>query len=484
MSRNYIVLATLILSLSVIGCAKNSPYRDDEFEDGERYAIPTGLSGESNEDGQVELTWNPVTDATSYQISFGQSSLSRDTSTSETSITIDGLGEGVEYKFAVAASGSMALTSDRSSSITILVMGVEAGGLTVVPESETQDTFENQVQVKMSGASKIMYRKRINAVPSVPDCVEGGTMYTAPFLVGGPNETVRIKAVICVDGELSGPVLARSYSFGPMDGISVNPANQTQNPFDGGLEVTMSGAPDIRYRKKINGTVTTPSCEFSTQYTGPFMVGGPNEIVRIKAVACSNNVPISVVLDRVYNFGPVDGIVVEPGDTIQSPFDGGLEIAMSGSPQIMYRKRIGSVPPDPDCVNGGTMYTGPFMVGGPDETVRIKAVACSGGTLASAVVDRVFTFGPVAAPTIEPMSATQNPFGGGVWVSMSSPYEIHWKKKYNGWPTAPTCEFSSEYVGPFLIGGPNEIVRVRAIACEDGVAVSPPSSYATYSFGN
>ncbi|MFH1263041.1 MAG: hypothetical protein V1495_06310, partial [Pseudomonadota bacterium] len=129
----------------------------------------------------------------------------------------------------------------------------------------------------------------------------------------------------------------------------------------------------------------------------------------------------------------------------------------------------------------GTVYSGPFLVGGPSETVRVKAIACVSDR-ASPVATGTYTFGAPPSPTINPNSYNHS-YVGRIPVSMSvSPnFQIRYEDVgYNEIPPDPTCWTGTVYSGPFLVGGPSETVRVKAISCESGRA--SPISSGTYIF--
>ncbi|MFH1264042.1 MAG: hypothetical protein V1495_11445, partial [Pseudomonadota bacterium] len=361
-------------------------------------------------------------------------------------------------------------------------------GVLISPNALTQIPFTGRIQVSISGPSgfQVRYEERgFNQFTPDPTCATG-TVYSGPFLVGGPSETVHVKAVACDGGRVSS-VATGTYTFGAPSSVLLSPSSANQNSFTQKVTVSISGPAgmQIRYEEKGYNEVTPdPTCATGTVYSGPFLVGGPSETVHVKAIACEND-RASPITTGTYTFGSPGSPTLNPPNGNRNPYTGKISVSMSATAgfQIRYED-IGynEIPPDPTCATG-TVYSGPFLVGGPSETVRVKAIACVSDR-ASPVATGTYTFGAPSPVLLSPSSANQNPFTQKVTVSMSatSGFQIRYEERgYNEVTPDPTCSTGTVYSGPFLVGGPNETVHVKAIACESGRA--SPVTTGTYIFG-
>ncbi|MCI5071593.1 hypothetical protein MRY82_01445 [bacterium] len=97
-------------------------------------------------------------------------------------------------------------------------------------------------------------------------------------------------------------------SFGKPAQPVLNPSGgQFSNPIDDNdrLFVTITSQNDVRYTSSLSGVPEDPECgSVGIEYAGPFQIGGPNETVRIKAIACEQDNSSVVTSSEEYVFGP------------------------------------------------------------------------------------------------------------------------------------------------------------------------------------
>ncbi|MCI5071592.1 hypothetical protein MRY82_01440 [bacterium] len=85
------------------------------------------------------------------------------------------------------------------------------------PRSMAQNPFVESLNFRIvSGYSKVFYTFSMDGPAEEPNCTDSGFDYEGPFLIGGPNETVSIRAIAC-DGDDSSEVVDRTYIFGERD---------------------------------------------------------------------------------------------------------------------------------------------------------------------------------------------------------------------------------------------------------------------------
>lgn len=82
------------------------------------------------------------------------------------------------------------------------------------PRTLLQDPFVESINFSIiSGYNKVFYTFSLDGPASEPNCSDNGFNYTGPFLIGGPEETVNIKAIAC-EGEDNSEVVSGTYIFG------------------------------------------------------------------------------------------------------------------------------------------------------------------------------------------------------------------------------------------------------------------------------
>lgn len=95
------------------------------------------------------------------------------------------------------------------------------------------------------------------------------------------------------------------------------PPQPVLNPTEGNYDfvsdelrpsLTITSQNDVRYTLSLSGAPEDPVCDVITtankEYTGPFQIGGPNETIRIKAIACDEGSSSVVTSSGEYVFGP------------------------------------------------------------------------------------------------------------------------------------------------------------------------------------
>ncbi|HMQ11415.1 MAG TPA: hypothetical protein PKC21_09355 [Oligoflexia bacterium] len=92
-------------------------------------------------------------------------------------------------------------------------------------------------------------------------------------------------------------------------------------------------------------------------------------------------------------FGKPSQPLLDPSQAQYPSFTQQIELIIDSNHDIRYSHGVDELPVDPNCVGTGNVYSGPFLIGGPDETINIKAIACNGG-LASQIASGQYVFGP------------------------------------------------------------------------------------------
>ncbi|HMQ11416.1 MAG TPA: FN3 associated domain-containing protein [Oligoflexia bacterium] len=89
---------------------------------------------------------------------------------------------------------------------------------------------------------------------------------------------------------------------------------------------------------------------------------------------------------------PVADPILNPKTVLQDPFVESINFSIISGYNVFYTFSLDGAASEPNCSDNGVNYTGPFLIGGPDETVSIKAIACEGEE-SSEVVSGTYVFG-------------------------------------------------------------------------------------------
>ncbi|MEF2247338.1 chitobiase/beta-hexosaminidase C-terminal domain-containing protein [Paenibacillus sp. IITD108] len=217
------------------------------------------------------------------------------------------------------------------------------------------------------------------------------TSYTGPIEITG---AMTLRAMAVKPGMLDSEVLTEQYTLLPLEQVVKPLATPAGGEVVSGTKVTLTSTTDgavIYYT--TDGTTPTSA---STLYTGAIEI---TSAMTLKAIAAKPGMLDSEVLTEQYTILPLEQVAKPLANPAGGAVASGTEVTLTSSTEgaMIYYTTDGTIP-----TSASTLYTKAIEITG---AMMLKAVAVKSGMLDSEVLTEQYTVVPIAAPTIQTVTA-------------------------------------------------------------------------------
>jgi len=430
-------------------------------------------------DNSIDLTWNAVASADSYEVQYkisGSADPWISSSTSGTSTTITGLSASTNYVIRVRAICSgVSGTFSAIEGVTTNAISCEQVVITnTTPSENSIDLSWNTVS--SAGSYEVQYK--ISGSSSWTSVFEAGTSTTISGLTAATNYVIRVRA-IC-----SGV----SGTFSTIESVSTNAISCEQvvisnaTPSDNSVDLswnTVSSASGYEVQYKVSGSSSWTSVfEAGTSTTLSGLSASTNYVIRVRAICSGVSGIFSTIESVTTDAISCEQVVI----TSSTPSDNSIDlswntVSSAGSYEIQYK--ISGSPSWTSVFEAGTSTTITGLSAATNYVIRIRAV-CSGVT---------GTFSAIESVTTSTISCDQVVITGSTasdnsidlqWnaVGSASNYEVQYKVSGSAsWTSVIEAGTSTTLSG--LSASTNYVIRVRAICSGVSGTFSTIESVAT-----
>lgn len=421
------------------------------------------ITGSTPSDNTVELSWNAVASADSYEVQYkisGSADPWTSSSVSETTTTITGLAASTNYVIRVraicsGASGTFSLIESVTTNAISCEQVVITGS---TPSDNAIDLSWNAV----SSASNYEVQYKVSGSTAWTSVFESGTSVTISGLSASTNYVVRVRA-IC-----SGV----SGTFSAIESVTTNAITCEQvvitssTPSENAIDLTwnaVTSASNYEVQYKISGsTAWTSMLEAGTSATISGLSASTNYVVRVRAICSGVSGTFSVIESVTTDAISCEQVVISSS----TPTDNSIDLtwnAVGSASNYEVQYKISGSASWTSVFEAGTSTTLSGLSASTGYVIRVRAI-CSGISGTFSTVESVTTNAISCEQVVITGSTPSDNSIDLTWnaVGSASNYEVQYKISGSAsWTSVVEAGTSTTLSG--LSASTSYVIRVRAI---------------------